>query len=108
LDSTESRPVEPGHRLEQRGLAGAIVSDEPDHLADVNLDVDAVQGAQRRPAGGGGPEPRTQGAIQRRLPAAAGKLLHQSSHGEGEIVRNTRPATVRMPGTDDEPYRLAP
>ena len=42
-DLTVVRRVDAGDHLDQRRLAGAVVADEPDDLAGVELEVDAVE-----------------------------------------------------------------
>ena len=39
--------MDPGDRLDQRRLAGAVVADEADHLAGVDGEVDPVQSLDR-------------------------------------------------------------
>ena len=39
-------PVEPGHEIEQRGLAGAVRADDADQIALGEVEIDAVDGGQ--------------------------------------------------------------
>ena len=39
--------MDPGDRLHQRRLAGAVVADEADHLAGVDGEIDPVQSLDR-------------------------------------------------------------
>ncbi len=46
-DFTLVERVDPGDPLDQRGLAGAVVADEPHDLTAADLEVDVVQGLHR-------------------------------------------------------------
>ena len=80
-DRAPRRRLQANHRLGDRGLAAAGLPDQPERLAGLNVQRDAIDGAHRRPAAGGVVD-REIAQGQRRGHAASAPTRSACQHAE--------------------------